>query len=180
MLLDADVICCKKFTQESFFQGNRSVISYGKAKICYDWPKGSALVLGIPPVGSDDLIMTITPNIFAKEIVKNLLDYIYRRYDVRAEEFLLRNTQYHWSEYTLYYLYAVKSKMFHTFHVPIHEYPSNVLLSKYSLWRESTDDDLTRIRVEDIIQENAYFLVVQSTSKFTPGEIGRKFAYFIT
>ncbi|MBO4334613.1 MAG: hypothetical protein J5846_02100 [Desulfovibrio sp.] len=183
MLFDADVLCCREFSSSSFITNHRSYVSYIKAKNCFDWTRGSAMLLRLKETEPEDLIMGVTPNIFAKEIAGGVLAQLEQTYRCRPEHFLLEHTETHWSEYTLYYLYARASGLFPKKHIdfldPRERYPANYLLSDYSLWRKSRSQDLEGLDLTKIRQEPGYFLVVQSTSPLSMEAIGRKFAPFL-
>ena len=141
------------------------------------------MLLRLKETEPEDLIMGVTPNIFAKEIAGGVLAHLEQTYRSRPEHFLLEHTETHWSEYTLYYLYARASGLFPKKHIdfpdPRERYPANYLLSDYSLWRKSSSTDLEGLDLTKIRQEPGYFLVVQSTSPLSMEAIGRKFAPFL-
>lgn len=184
MIFDSDIICCREFSTSSFLKDNKSFVSYTKSKNCYDWAKGSSIILQVEAPSPDTLIMNITPNIFATDIAKKLLKYIEDMYKSPADIFLLDHTEVHWSEYTLYYLFARHSGIFNKMHVDFLDrnkaYPQNYILSDYSLWRKSSYHDLDSISIDKIKEEKSYFIVVQSTTSFTMSDIGKKFSYFMT
>ena len=184
MLFDADVLCCRDFSSSSFINNHRSYVSYTRAKNCFDWTRGSAMLLRLKETEPEDLIMGVTPNIFAREIAGAVLAQLEQTYRRRPELFLLEHTETHWSEYTLYYLYARASGLFPKKHIdfldPEESYPANYLLSDYSLWRKSSRKDLECLDLTRIREEPGYFLVVQSTSPLSMEAIGRKFAPFLS
>ena len=129
LILDSDCVFIKSFNfSDAFLEKNNSILSYLQEEEIYihdKWWKGSAKLLGIPESFLTSLKtgIGVTPQILSVEIVKELCHFIERKSDKEKWYSILWSNRIQifppmlWTEYTLYYLYAVRTGILNNYHV---------------------------------------------------------------
>ena len=128
---DADVICVKPLTVNDLVVNNRAILQYEPRDGHMKWWKSSSRILNMPLEISDpDLGMSVTPAVLSTEICKRFandlsisnegswVDQLCSLHDIkRLSNLTLRRFRMRrWTEYSLYYLYALKLGLLDQFH----------------------------------------------------------------
>lgn len=131
LTLDADVVCLKPIGLHNLFVDGRAILQYEDRSLHPKWWQSSARLLDMSPnVGDPDVGMSVTPTILAKDlclsVAKELtpkrgtwVDRLCRLHNPRHPSNwtvgrLLRSK---WTEYSLYYLNAMKQGLLDEYHI---------------------------------------------------------------
>lgn len=129
LILDSDCVFIKSFQfSDAFLEKNNSILSYLQEEEIFihdKWWKGSAKLLGItePFLNSLKNGIGVTPQILSVEIVKELCHFIESKSEKEKWYSILWSNRIQiyppmiWTEYTLYYLFAVRTGIFDNYHV---------------------------------------------------------------
>lgn len=129
---DADVICLKPLSYEQLIIDGKAIMQYEQRSLHPKWWRSSARILRMSPeVGDTNIGMSVTPAILSTALslsVTNYLESIEKRNWVYAlcslhnprdpkNWRLSRFLKIKWTEYSLYYLNAMRERKLEDFHV---------------------------------------------------------------
>lgn len=132
MTFDADVICLKPICYDDLIVDGRAILQYEMRAQHPKWWKASARILGMDPnIGDPTIGMTVTPSILATDLSKQLaeeltppgggswVDVLGSLHNLKnpANWRLSRFLKLRWTEYSLYYLCALKRGVLDSYHV---------------------------------------------------------------
>ena len=129
LILDSDCVFIKSFQfSDAFLEKNNSILSYLQEEEIFvhdKWWKGSAKLLGItePFLNSLKTGIGVTPQILSVEIIKELCHFIESKSEKEKWYTILWSNRIQiyppmiWTEYTLYYLFAVRSGILNNYHI---------------------------------------------------------------
>ncbi len=121
MTLDADVICVRPYSQETFIEAGRAITEWERMSLHPEWWSGSATLLGLPTHQSDSRWgFSVTPNILAKPLAAHALRAVARACRKSAATALIEHSdfaRFAWSEYALYMLAAERSRKLDRYHL---------------------------------------------------------------
>jgi hypothetical protein len=179
LTLDADVICIKPVTYHQLVRGYRALAQIEDINDHPDWYEHAERVLGFqnPGIGCG-----VTPAVLNKYAVIELLEYLNSRVnpilrlfpsfwcktlrDILKSwrSFLLRNTP--WTEYTLYFSYLHKMRLFDKYHIMLNYAPF------YDVWKSIwLRNEIKDRKIEDIFKSKSYFGIVQSSTEIEISEL---------
>jgi hypothetical protein len=187
LTLDADVICIKPVTYQQLVIENRALAQIEDIGDHPDWYKHAERILGIqnPGIGCG-----VTPAILSKYAVIEIQEYLNSRVNPLLRlfpsfglkiiknlfkswrSFLLRNTP--WTEYSLYFSYLHKMKVFNKYHI-IPDY-SPFYDGWRSLW---TQDDFKTKKIDKLFNSKSYFAVIQSKIEIPVIDVWNKVEKYI-
>eukprot|EP00298_Acanthocystis_sp_HF-20_P025265 c37116_g1_i1.p1 GENE.c37116_g1_i1~~c37116_g1_i1.p1 ORF type:complete len:201 (+),score=51.31 c37116_g1_i1:521-1123(+) len=174
LILDADVICFKPTSFHDLIINGKAIINiYDSSNIVTrdEWWKASMKIL---KTDLDLPMFTgVTPTIFSTEIVSKLKNKIQQINKEDWISYLLKNVYIHpFTEYTLYGVFAISTKMFENFHIPSQSGLYNH--EKSVFWKNQFDSvDLYKI-MEFSSYFPGYFLVFQSNTGISALKVREK------
>jgi hypothetical protein len=191
LTLDADVICLKPLDESKLVIDGKALLQYEQRAQHPKWWKSSARILKMnPDVGPKELGMTVTPALMSRTLSKKLMlelspdkagenwvDALCSLHDPANPRnwWIGRFLKLKWTEYSLYYLCAMKLGLLEQFHVIAGTAQTPALLlihdsHPYESWNIAGSFDLAN---------PGLFCVVGSKSRIPPKEVWAKVAAFI-
>jgi len=191
LTLDADVICLKPLDESKLIIDGKALLQYEQRAQHPKWWKSSARILKMnPDVGPKELGMTVTPALMSRTLSKKLMlelspnkagenwvDALCSLHDPANPRnwWIGRFLKLKWTEYSLYYLCAMKLGLLEQFHVIAGTAQTPALLlihdsHPYESWNIAGSFDLAN---------PGLFCVVGSKSRIPPKEVWAKVAAFI-
>jgi uncharacterized protein DUF6492 len=180
LTLDADVICLRSVTFDDLIQDGKGIVNTIDEDVHPEWYKSAERILGLKRSG---LTHGVTPAILNREAVLSLQKYLNSRVNIvlriisrifskesiaanlliNWRSLLIRNTP--WTEYSLYHTFLEGMSLFEKYHI---QRNSNAIYDRrHSLWLK---EDKPNWEMVDKLDENAYFVVVQSSTKIPINE----------
>ena len=174
LVLDADIICCRELYSQSLLINNKAITDWELRSSHSEWWINSARIL-TEQLTSATFGLSVTPQLLNKTAC-NLLDQKLRTICAGDPwRYLLSNPG--WTEYSLYTLASEKEGILEKNHQSLEWMKKNKvrLRSEHSIWAVHQFDNW---RLEDYknVQEEGYFLVVQSNMGIHPDRISEKMA----
>ena len=129
---DADVICLKPLSIESLIVDGKALLQYEPRAYHPKWWKASARILSMSPnVGDTSVGMHVTPAILSRDLALKLIDELEKSDKYQWADNLcklhdpknprnwsiFRYLKLKWTEYSLYYLCAMKHNLLDKYHV---------------------------------------------------------------
>lgn len=195
LTLDADVICLKPLDESKLIIEGKALLQYEQRSQHPKWWKSSARILNMDPnVGPKELGMTVTPALLSRtlskklmaelspktssaKIAQNWVDALCSLHDPANPKnwWIGRFLKLKWTEYSLYYLCAMKLGLLDQFHVIAGTVQTPALLlihdsHPYESWNIAGSFDLAN---------PGLFCVVGSKSRIPPKEVWAKVGPFI-
>lgn len=195
LTLDADVICLKPLDESKLIIEGKALLQYEQRSQHPKWWKSSARILNMDPnVGPKELGMTVTPALLSRtlskklmaelspktssaKIAQNWVDALCSLHDPANPKnwWIGRFLKLKWTEYSLYYLCAMKLGLLDQFHVIAGTAQTPALLlihdsHPYESWNIAGSFDLAN---------PGLFCVVGSKSRIPPKEVWAKVGPFI-
>ncbi|WP_017444396.1 DUF6492 family protein [Gayadomonas joobiniege] len=188
LTFDADVICLRPIKESQLIINNKAIIQYEKRALHPKWWRSSARILKVSTkLGDPEIGMSVTPAILATELSKNAMqhiggkkhwaDYLCRLHNPKNPNNwrLSRFLQLKWTEYSLYYLSALKSDLLHNYHICCgnRERPQQLLVHDahpFESWQPA------KTFAKD---QTGLFCVVGSKSMLEPAEVWQTVAPYI-
>jgi hypothetical protein len=195
LTLDADVICLKPLDESKLIIEGKALLQYEQRSQHPKWWKSSARILKMDPnVGPKGLGMTVTPALLSRTLSKKLMaelspttssaktaenwvDALCSLHDPANPKnwWIGRFLKLKWTEYSLYYLCAMKLGLLDQFHVIAGTAQTPALLlihdsHPYESWNITGSFDLAN---------PGLFCVVGSKSRIPPKEVWAKVGPFI-
>ncbi len=195
LTLDADVICLKPLDESKLIIEGKALLQYEQRSQHPKWWKSSARILNMDPnVGPKELGMTVTPALLSRTLSKKLMaelspktsfaklaqnwvDALCSLHDPANPKnwWIGRFLKLKWTEYSLYYLCAMKLGLLDQFHVIAGTAQTPALLlihdsHPYESWNIAGSFDLAN---------PGLFCVVGSKSRIPPKEVWAKVGPFI-
>ncbi len=191
LTLDADVICLKPLDESTLIIQGKALLQYEPRAQHPKWWKSSARILKMSPdVGPKDRGMTVTPALMSRTLSKKLMqelspakagenwvDALCSLHDPANPKnwWIGRYLKLKWTEYSLYYLCAMKLGLLDQYHITAGtaQVPALLLIHDshpYESWNVAASFD----------QANpGLFCVVGSKTGLPPKEVWQKVAPFI-
>lgn len=118
LTLDDDIMPLNRFEEKDFYISNKLGLQSNSHLAHEAWWRGSYHMLGLEynpkrleRLASEGLLMDVTPEMLHTKSVRSLCDYIKSKWGNKyIEEFVLKNVEHRWSEYTLYWIYISEIK----------------------------------------------------------------------
>ncbi len=191
LTLDADVICLKPLDESKLIIDGKALLQYEQRAQHPKWWKSSARILNMSPdVGPKELGMTVTPALMSRTLSQKLMqelspkkagenwvDALCSLHDPANPKnwWIGRFLKLKWTEYSLYYLCAMKLGLLEQYHVIAGTAQTPALLlihdsHPYESWNVAGSFDLTN---------PGLFCVVGSKTRLPPKEVWQKVAAFI-
>lgn len=191
LTLDADVICLKPLDESKLIIDGKALLQYEQRAQHPKWWKSSARILNMSPdVGPKELGMTVTPALMSRTLSKKLMqelspnkagenwvDALCSLHDPANPKnwWIGRFLKLKWTEYSLYYLCAMKLGLLEQFHIIAGTAQTPALLlihdsHPYESWNIAGSFDLAN---------PGLFCVVGSKTRLPPKEVWLKVAPFI-
>lgn len=189
---DADAICLKPLSKSLLIPNGKALLQYEKRALHPKWWTHSARILKTSAnVGDTQLGMTVTPAIMAselsvltaREIEKHLrgkgtwVDKLCRLHNPKSPSnwTLYRHLRGRWTEYSLYYICAMKYGVLNNYHVSAGtaEHPALMLIHDshpYASWNPKISFDMAN---------PGLFCVVNSSIRLEPSEVWNKVSPYI-
>ncbi|MBJ92415.1 MAG: hypothetical protein CL577_07415 [Alteromonadaceae bacterium] len=191
LTLDADVVCLKPLTEQQLIVDGKALLQYEQRAQHPKWWRSSARLLGISAdIGPKGVGMTVTPALMSRTISQQLMQQLtpkaanqnwvdglcslHNPSDPR-NWWIGRYLKLKWTEYSLYYLCALKLDMLHKFHViaGTETVPQLLLIHDshpYEHWQVA----------DSFAPENpGLFCVVGSKTRLPPKQVFERLAPFI-
>lgn len=191
LTLDADVICLKPLDESKLIIDGKALLQYEQRAQHPKWWKSSARILCMSPdVGPKELGMTVTPALMSRTLSQKLMqelspkkagenwvDALCSLHDPANPKnwWIGRFLKLKWTEYSLYYLCAMKLGLLEQYHVIAGTAQTPALLlihdsHPYESWNIEDSFDLAN---------PGLFCVVGSKTRLPPKEVWQKVAPFI-
>jgi hypothetical protein len=191
LTLDADVICLKPLEENKLIVDGKALLQYEPRSQHPKWWKSSARILNMSPdVGPKNLGMTVTPALLSRTLSQKLMrelsankvaedwaDVLCSLHDPANIKnwWIGRYLKLKWTEYSLYYLCAMKLGLLEQFHciAGTSQIPALLLIHDshpYECWDIARSFDLAN---------PGLFCVVGSKSRIPPKDIWAKVSPFI-
>jgi hypothetical protein len=191
LTLDADVICLKPLDESKLVIDGKALLQYEQRAQHPKWWKSSARILKMnPDVGPKDLGMTVTPALMSRTLSQKLMqelspnkagenwvDALCSLHDPANPKnwWIGRFLKLKWTEYSLYYLCAMKLGLLEQYHLIAGTAQTPALLlihdsHPYEHWNPAGSFDLAN---------PGLFCVVGSKTRLPPKEVWLKVAPFI-
>lgn len=191
LTLDADVICLKPLDESKLVIDGKALLQYEQRAQHPKWWKSSARILKMnPDVGPKDLGMTVTPALMSRTLSQKLMqelspnkagenwvDALCSLHDPANPKnwWIGRFLKLKWTEYSLYYLCAMKLGLLEQYHIIAGTAQTPALLlihdsHPYESWNPAGSFDLAN---------PGLFCVVGSKTRLPPKEVWLKVAPFI-
>jgi hypothetical protein len=191
LTLDADVICLKPLDESKLIIDGKALLQYEQRTQHPKWWKSSARILNMnPDVGPKDLGMTVTPALMSRTLSQKLMrelspnkagenwvDALCSLHDPANPKnwWIGRFLKLKWTEYSLYYLCAMKLGLLEQFHsiAGTAQTPALLLIHDshpYESWNIAGSFDLAN---------PGLFCVVGSKTRLPPKAVWQKVAPFI-
>ena len=187
---DADVICLKPLDIDKLIIDGKALLQYEPRSQHPKWWKASARILNMSPnVGDVSVGMHVTPAILSRDLALNLIkelgesdkyqwaDNLCKLHESNNPRnwSISRYLKLKWTEYSLYYLSAMKSGLLDKYHVTAGsaEHPQLLLIHDshpYETWDVASSFNL---------DNPGLFCVVGSKSHLEPGEVWDRVSPFI-
>jgi hypothetical protein len=191
LTLDADVICLKPLDENTLIVDGKALLQYEPRSQHPKWWKSSARLLNMKPdIGPKDLGMTVTPALLSKTLCqklmaelapakagKNWADTLASLHDpVNPKNWWIgRYLKLKWTEYSLYYLCAMKLGLLEQYHVTA----GTALIPELLLIHDSHPYESWQVAASFDLANPGLFCVVGSKSRIPPQEIWHKVARYI-
>jgi hypothetical protein len=191
LTLDADVICLKPLDESKLIIDGKALLQYEQRAQHPKWWKSSARILNMSPdVGPKELGMTVTPALMSRTLSQKLMmelspnkagenwvDALCSLHDPANPKnwWIGRFLKLKWTEYSLYYLCAMKLGLLEQYHIIAGTAQTPALLlihdsHPYESWNIAGSFDLAN---------PGLFCVVGSKTRLPPKEVWLKVAPFI-
>ena len=191
LTLDADVICLKPLDESKLIIDGKALLQYEQRAQHPKWWKSSARILNMSPdVGPKELGMTVTPALMSRtlsqklmqelspnKVGENWVDALCSLHDPANPKnwWIGRFLKLKWTEYSLYYLCAMKLGLLEQYHIIAGTAQTPALLlihdsHPYESWNIAGSFDLAN---------PGLFCVVGSKTRLPPKEVWLKVAPFI-
>ena len=160
LTLDADIVLTKPMSVARLFPNGKPVFQHILASHHWNWWLASAGLLDIRDsiIDKTSEVMDVTPAILFSELALGLLQRLAEKSPNQdADSYLMDNTKMGWTEYSLYWLFALDTDQTKLY--------SDDKVSMYGgIWNLKESSDLNPEFVSRFFTEAeaAYFLVIQS------------------
>ncbi|MER2492820.1 DUF6492 family protein [Catenovulum sediminis] len=191
LTLDADVVCLKPITESDLIIDGKAILQYEQRSRHPKWWKASSRLLKINSnIGPQGVGMTVTPALMSKTLSRTLMaDLSPKRANKTWADnlcslhnpsdpknwWLGRYLKLKWTEYSLYYLCALKHQILDDFHVicGTEKIPQKLLVDD--------SHDYQNWHVADSFAEHnpGLFLLVGSKSRLPPKQVFERLSPFI-
>ncbi len=176
LLLDADVICTKAFSEESLIINGKALTDWESRNMHPDWWKASAKILNVdeqPELPG----MSVTPETLSKDICALLEAYLQETHAQNGWEYLLKERN--WTEYSLYSTFALSQSLMLRYHHPIEWMTQNnvALRSSHCVWGLDGVDSWTPA-CAFTPNSKGFFIVFQSNTRVPPASIYSRISEF--
>lgn len=152
LLMDADCFAIKKVGCNDLIVGGKNLVTF---KTYYGymarWPRESSQLLKMP--AGAFTMMGVTPQLIRVDVVRKLLEFLEKRYELKWDEILAHNK---FTEYTLYWIYLCNEYDWSDFYVE-----GQLHSEKDCVFQSSAD----KLDVESVFDAPAYFSIVQSVRR---------------
>ncbi|MGY5798278.1 DUF6492 family protein [Rheinheimera faecalis] len=191
LTLDADVICLKPLDESKLIIDGKALLQYEQRAQHPKWWKSSARILNMnPDVGPKDLGMTVTPALMSRTLSQKLMqelspnkagenwvDALCSLHDPANPKnwWIGRFLKLKWTEYSLYYLCAMKLGLLEQYHIIAGTAQTPALL----LIHDSHPYESWNIAGSFDVANPGLFCVVGSKTRLPPKEVWLKVAPFI-
>lgn len=191
LTLDADVICLKPLDESKLIIDGRALLQYEQRAQHPKWWKSSARILNMnADIGAKDVGMTVTPALMSKTLAQKLMaelsshkagenwvDMLCSLHDPANPRnwSISRFLKLKWTEYSLYYLCALKLGLLDRYHVIAGTVQTPSLL----LIHDSHPYESWQIESSFALTNPGLFCVVGSKTRLPPKEVWAKVAPFI-
>ena len=157
-MLDPDVFFVEQFSLQDLLPRGRAIVNYGGKNA--EWHPAAAKLLDMPEV-IGPTVMDVTPEILSAEI---LCDLRLRLGGSDLLQTLAQNAHLHWTEYALYYTFAVNQGTILKYHHPEGAAVRRLARLKQAVWYSqqftpekvgSLTDPTTREGICAVVQSSA-------------------------
>ena len=170
LTLDDDIGTLNKFSEKDFYNkdGTIGFIMTNHRSGHEQWWIGSSYILGLAyqpakldKLTEDNLLMDVTPELLHTKTVRNLCNYLKRKWGPTnwINELIFKNLQHRWTEYTLYCLYIAFIKK------NIRKlYKKKTLPVNNALWDFSNDSNVMINHIKNNVcnDTNRFFVTIPS------------------
>ncbi|XOV80361.1 MAG: DUF6492 family protein [Aestuariibacter sp.] len=190
MTFDADVICLKRLTEDDLVKNGKSLLQYEPRTFHPKWWRSSARLLKMSPnIGDTSVGMHVTPAILSTKIAHGLTEELTQLWQQDWPKMVCelhnpkapknwrfsRIRMMKWTEYSLYYLYALKKGLLHRYHFSAgtEQHPQLLLVHDshpYEEWKPQKNFSADC---------PGLFCVVGSKSRLEPEMVWRKIKEFV-
>ncbi|AWB66808.1 hypothetical protein C2869_10370 [Saccharobesus litoralis] len=186
---DADVICLRPLAYDDLIVNNKAILQYEARALHPKWWKSSSRILNMNPnVGDAQIGMSVTPALMSTELCqlamaeiggkkRNWADYLCSLHKPSNPKnwWIGRYLKNKWTEYSLYYLAAMKNNALDNHHIRCGttELPQELLIHDshpYAEW------DVAKSFAPE---RNGLFCVVGSKTRLEPADVWQKIAKYI-
>lgn len=190
LTLDADVICLKPISREILLPSGRALIQYEQRSQHPKWWRSSARLLNMSPnIGDTRIGMTITPALLARDLCRSVTDALTPSsgdswvdrlcalhnprspYNWTPHRFLRAK----WTEYSLYYLNALRQQQLLQFHIDA----GTASVPQLMITHDSHPFESWNAEHSFSAAEPALFCVVGSKSRLTPEVVWSRISHLV-
>jgi hypothetical protein len=162
LTLDSDLFVIKKCGLNNFFIDNK--IIYNHSLLCHrEWWEASSKLLNCDfELYKNRFTFSVTPCILVTNIVQELLDYL----NLSDYNIFTNNTFIGWSEYTLYWIFAVQKDYDKLFYMD-DKYKYTYSIYGFCIWHPLNTKNIPYIYeliLNNNINNNCFFSLVQSNT----------------
>ena len=167
LTLDADVVACKYFDEDTFYVDGRIITAWDFPTLQQWWFESAKLIgVKIEDGFFDSKKFHVTPQILRSSICRSMTTHIENKWGINWVEYLMSqyngNHPHIWTEYTLYYLFSRLSGDIKKYAVPDQIKPEQALhCAKQNLWGANSYEHWNPMRAIDG-SDPGHFIVIQS------------------